>query len=359
MQLRPAGFGGRSSLGAKLRGHRYHMVLALLVVVYAATLFAGFLAPADPTTQNRELSFAPPTRLRFIDSTGRLHLRPFVYGLTRSTDNFEEYIEDENRVYPLRFFVRGDPYRIAGVVAGDWHLFGTDSPSRVLLFGSDGFGRDQFSRFLYGGQISLFAGVLGAGLSLGVGILLGGLAGFYGAWVDEAIMRTAEVFLALPWLYLLFAVRMALPLHLEPAQAFLLVLGVIGLIGWARPARLIRGVVLSARLRDYVVAARGLGASDAYLLRRHVLPQVLGIALTQAALLAPQYTLAEVTLSFFGLGVGEPVPSWGNMLAALQRYDVLSSYWWMFVPGLALIPVFLLYYALADALHQRTAAFVQ
>jgi len=187
--------------------------------------------------------------------------------------------------------------------------------------------------------------------------VLGGLAGFYGAWVDETIMRIAELFLALPWLYLLFAVRMALPLQIEPAQAFLLVLAVIGLIGWARPARLIRGVVLSAKLRDYVVAARSLGASDLYLLRRHVWPQVLGIVLTQGALLAPQFILAEVTLSFFGLGVGEPVPSWGNMLASLQRYQVLSSYWWMFVPGLALIPVFLLYYELADALHQRAAAF--
>src|SRR4029077_16166087 len=101
------------------------------------------------------------------------------------------------------------------------------------------------------------------------------------------------------------------------------------------------------------------GASNVYLLRRHVLPQVLGIAVTQAALLAPQYILAEVTLSFFGLGVGEPVPSWGNMLASLQRYDVLASYWWMFVPGVALIPMFLLYYALADALHQRSADFSQ
>jgi peptide/nickel transport system permease protein len=187
--------------------------------------------------------------------------------------------------------------------------------------------------------------------------VLGGLAGFYGAWVDELIMRVAELFLALPWMYLLFAVRMALPLHIEPAEAFLLVLAVIGLIGWARPARLIRGIVLSAKLRDYVAAARSLGASDLYLLRRHIWPQVLGIVLTQGALLVPQFILAEVTLSFFGLGVGEPVPSWGNMLASLQRYQVLSSYWWMFVPGLALIPVFLLYYALADALHQRAAAF--
>ena len=332
------------------------LVLALLALVYLSTIFAGFLAPHDPGMQNRDLSFAPPTRFHFVDGTSRLHVRPFVYGLARS-GALDEYAEDRSRIYPVRFFVRGAPYRVAGVFSGDRHLFGTDSPSRLFLMGSDDYGRDQFSRFLHGGQISLFAGLLGAGLSLGVGVVLGALAGFYGAWVDETIMRLAELFLALPWMYLLFAVRMALPLHIEPAEAFLLVLAVIGLIGWARPARLIRGIVLSAKLRDYVAAARSLGASDLYLLRRHVWPQVLGLALTQGALLVPQYILAEVTLSFFGLGVGEPVPSWGNMLSSLQRYHVLSSYWWMFVPGVALIPVFLLYYALADALHQRAAAF--
>src|SRR6185295_14071301 len=160
------------------------------------------------------------------------------------------------------------------------------------LIGSDEYGRDQLSRFLHGGQVSLFAGLLGAGLSLGVGLVLGGLAGFYGAWIDETIMRVAELFLALPWVYLLFAVRMALPLQIAPSAAFLLVLSVIGLIGWARPARLIRGVVLGAMRRDYVAAARSLGASDVYILRRHLWPEVTGIALTQGALLVPQYVLA-------------------------------------------------------------------
>jgi peptide/nickel transport system permease protein len=342
--------------GSRVGVAGYRLALGGLGAVYLSTMFAGFLAPHDPTTQNRDLAFAPPTRLHFVDSTGRPHLRPFVYGLSRSS-GFEEYAEDPSRVYPVRFLVRGVPYRILGLFHGTTHLVGTDGPASLFLFGTDAYGRDQFSRFLYGGQISLFAGLLGAGLSLGVGVVLGGLAGFFGAWVDTAIMRAAELFLAVPWFYLLFAVRMALPLQLGPAEAFLMILVVIGLLGWARPARLVRGVVLSAKRRDYVVAARGLGASDVYLLRRHLLPQVLGIALTQAALLAPQYILAEVTLSFFGLGVGEPVPSWGNMLAVLQRYDVLSSYWWMFVPGVALVPVFLLYYALADALHHRAAAF--
>jgi peptide/nickel transport system permease protein len=325
---------------------RARVALACLALVYLSAVLAGFIAPYDPITQHRDLPFAPPTRIHMVDAAGRWHARPFIYE------------EDRSRRHAVRFFVRGSQYRILGLVESDLHLFGVDGPTPLFLFGSDDFGRDVFSRLLFAGQISLFAGLLGAGLALTLGTAIGGAAGFYGGWVDEVTMRTAELFLALPWLYLLFAVRMALPLDLRPAQAFLLVLALIAVVGWARPARLIRGVVLSARARDYVVAARCLGASDVYLLRRHVLPQIFGILLTQAALLAPQYMLAEVTLSFFGLGVEEPVPSWGNMLASLQRYHVVASYWWMFLPGIVMIPVFWLYHALADALHKRVTVAV-
>jgi len=320
----------------------YKGALIALIALYVSTIFAGFLAPYDPAAQVRELAFNPPTRLHVVDSTGRLHLRPFVYELERP--------------YPVRVFVRGARYRIAWLFVSDRHLFGTDAPAHLFLLGTDGFGRDQLSRLLYGAQISLLAGPLGAAVSIAVALVLGGAAGFLGGWIDALVMRAAELFLAVPWFYLLFAVRMMMPLRVEPAQAFAMILAIVAVVGWARPARLIRGMVLSARTRDYVVAARALGASDFELMRRHVLPQVLGIAVTQAALLAPQYILAEATLSFFGLGVGEPVPSWGNMLAVLQRYDVLSSYWWMFLPAGALLGVFLLYYLLADALHERVAA---
>ncbi len=326
-----------------------------LALIYCSAVLAGFIVPYDPIAQNREFAFVPPTRLHIVDASGQWHLRPFVYSATR-TSSAGAFTEDRSRPYPVRFFVRGARYRIAGLFESDWHLFGTDSPTPLFLFGSDDFGRDLFSRLLFGGQISLFAGLLGAASSLTLAVAIGGAAGYYGGWVDEVIMRAAELFLALPWLYLLFAVRMALPLDLAPTQAFLLVLVVIAVVGWARPARLIRGLVLSARARDYVAAARCLGASDPYLLRRHVLPQILGVLLTQAALLAPQYILAEVTLSFFGLGVGEPVPSWGNMLASLQRYHVVASYWWMFLPGLVMVPVFWLYHSLADALHRRVTS---
>lgn len=323
---------------------RARIVLACLGLIYLSALLAGFLAPYDPVTQHRALAFAAPARVHLVDDSGRWQ-RPFVYA------------EDRSR-HSIRFLVRGSPYRMLGVIDTDLHLFGTESPTPVFLFGSDDFGRDVFSRLLYAGQISLFAGLLGAALSLMLGTAIGGAAGYYGGWVDEIIMRVAELFLAVPWVYLLFVVRMTLPLDLAPAQAFLLVLGIIAVVGWARPARLIRGAVLSARAREYVVAARCLGASDAHLLWRHVFPQIVAIVLTQAALLAPQFILAEVTLSFFGLGVEEPTPSWGNMLASLQRYHVVASYWWMFLPGLVMVPVFWLYHALADALHRRATTAV-
>src|SRR5207247_1360560 len=223
--------------------------------------------------QNRALPYAPPTRLRFVDDERRLHLRPFVYRLVEREGAGGVYDEDRSRPYPVRFLVRAS--EALGASTGPLRLFGVEEPARIFLLGTDGFGRDQLSRLLHGAQISLFAGLMAATLSLGVGWLLGPLA------------------------------------------------------------------------------ARGFGASDLYLIRRHIAPQTFGLLLTQAALLVPQYILAEVTLSFLGLGVGEPVPSWGNMLAALQRYHVLASCWWMWVPGLALVPVFLAYFALSEALHVR------
>ncbi len=331
--------------------------LTVLAAVHLAAIGAGFLAPYAPLQQNRTLPYAPPTRLRFVDAEGRFHLRPFVYRVVEREGAGGVYDEDPSRPYPVRFLARGAPDAPDALAStGRVRLFGVEEPARVFLLGADGFGRDQLSRLLHGAQISLFAGLLAATLSLGVGWLLGTLAGFYGRWVDAVFMRSAELFLALPWLYLLFAVRAVLPLSVSPGQAFLLLVLVIGLVDWARPARLIRGVVLSARERNYVLAARGFGASDFYLIRRHIAPQTFGLLLTQAALLVPQYILAEVTLSFLGLGVSEPVPSWGNMLAALQRYHVLASYWWMWVPGLALVPVFLAYFALSEALHVRAAS---
>jgi peptide/nickel transport system permease protein len=332
------------------RRRKLVVLLALLGAAHLVIACAGFFAPYDPTMQDRDRPYAPPMRVRLVDATGRFHFRPFVYAQQQREGTFDEYTPDTSHPISLQFLVSGARYRLFGLIPSRLHLFGAeDSPAYLL--GTDAYGRDLFSRMLYGGQISLLAGLLATALALCSGLLIGSLAGFFGGATDDILMRVAELFLALPWLYLLFAIRAFLPLAVSPVQAFFLVVVLIGTVGWARPARLIRGVVLSAKERDYVRAARGFGASNTYLLRRHILPQTWSVILTQAAILVPQYVLAEVTLSFLGLGVPEPAPSWGNILSSLQQYSVLTSYWWMFLPSVAIVSFFLGYLALASALQ--------
>jgi peptide/nickel transport system permease protein len=334
------------------RGTKTKIALGFLAVLHLAILFAGFFSPYDFAEQNRDLPLAPPSRVRFVDVRGTVHWRPFVCVSGSQSGAFGSYAEDPHQCFSIEFLVEGAEYKILGLFKSHWHLLGVAAPAKILLMGTDGYGRDIFSRFLFGGQVSLCAGLLATGLSLGLGMLLGTVAGFYGGWVDAMIMRGAEIFLSLPWLYLLFAIRAFLPLDINPFQAFLLVMGVIGAVGWARPARLVRGIVLSGKERHYVLAARLFGGSDTYLMRRHILPQTYVVILTQGMLLIPQYILAEVTLSFLGLGVGEPAASWGNILTALQQYHVIASCWWMLLPALALMPIFLTYVLVADVLQR-------
>jgi peptide/nickel transport system permease protein len=330
--------------------------LVVLVALHCVIAGAGFFAPYDPIEQDRDRPYLPPMRVHVVDAQGHLHFRPFFYPLRLCPGSFDQFEEDTASAVPLHSFVRGASYRLLGVFPSRLHLFGAGN-ARIYLLGTDAFGRDQLSRILCGGQVSLLAGLLGAGVTLLLGALIGLVAGYFGGWRDDLSMRVAELFLALPWLYLLFALRAFLPLAVSPLEAFLLVVIVIGMVGWARPARLVRGVVLSVKERDFVRAARGFGASDLYLLRRHILPETAGVLLTQAAILVPQFVLAEMTLSFLGLGVPEPTSSWGNLLASLQQYSVLVSYWWMYLPALAIVPFFLGYLGLASALQERSGAY--
>jgi peptide/nickel transport system permease protein len=325
------------------------VLVSALAIFHLALMFAGFVSPYDPSVQNRELPYAPPTRLHFEDASG-VHLRPFVY---RRTIGPNGYAEDQSHAFPVQLLTRGCSHRILGLVDSNWHLFGVSEPGKIALFGTDAFGRDEFSRVIYGGRISVAAGIVATLVALLAGSFLGILAGYYGSWADESLMGATELFLCLPWLYFLLGVRAFLPLHLSPSRTFLLLACSMGLIGWARPARLVRGIVLSSRSRNYVLAARGFGASDYYLLYRHILSELSGMLLTQAALLVPRYIAAEVTLSFFGLGVNEPVASWGNMLNKLQQYSVLVSYGWLLAPAGALVVTSVIYSLLADALHSK------
>jgi peptide/nickel transport system permease protein len=320
---------------------RTRAALLFLAALHLAVALAGFLAPYDYADQHRDYPYAPPARLHFVDGAERFHFRPFVYAL--APDGAGGYREDTARAYSVRFLFHR-------------RLFGVDQPATIFLCGSDGYGRDVFSRVLYGGQASLATGLAAAFVSLSLGWALGVAAGFYGGWLDRIVMRGGELAMALPWLYLLLAVRAFLPLHISAPQAFGLLIAIIGGAGWVRPARLIRGVVLSARERGFVEAARGFGASDAYLIRRHLLPMTLGVTLTQATVLIPRYVLAEIALSFLGLGIGEPFPSWGNMLAEARQYSTLVTHPWMLAPAVAVFPILLAWLVLADALMERQRA---
>src|SRR6185437_6575753 len=230
---------------------KFLFVVTALVAVHLLVLFAGFVAPYDYASQDRDHAYVRPSRVHLVDCVGTFHLRPFVYVTTLHEGSLSDYREDCSQAASISFFTSGDQYVLAGLIPSHIHLFGVSSPARLYLLGTDEFGRDQFSRILYGGEVSLFAGLFAAMLALIIGVLAGSIAGASGGWVDEAIMRLSELFMAVPWFYLLLALRAVLPLKMDPVSAFLLVVGVIGVLNWGQPARLVRGVVLSGREQNF------------------------------------------------------------------------------------------------------------
>jgi len=227
------------------------------------------------------------------------------------------------------------------------------SPTRAHWLGTDDYGRDVLSRFLAGGSWSVICGVVGTALVLVLGLAIGGFSGFKRGWPDQIVMRITEVMLSLPWLYLLIGIRAVLPLDLKPRFAVLVMLIAIALVSWGRPARLIRGFVLSLAERGYVEAARGFGVPEWKIFLRHILPGTLGVVGAQALLFFPRFVLAEVTLSFLGLGVGEPEPSWGALIVGLKQAYLLKEQWWRLLPVCLMLPLFITSALSARALDQR------
>ena len=323
------------------------LAIICLALSHITVLFAEFFAPYGYAEQNRDVPYLPPCPVHVFRNE-RL-VRPYFY--PRRVTSTGAYIQDRSTPVPIRFFVHGSRYALFDIIpsrfSSDLHLMGADGNDRFFLLGTDGYGRDQLSRLIFGGRISLLAGLFAAALALLLGSILGAVAGM-GGWIDDAVMRLVEIFLSVPTLYLLFAARAAIPLRAAPGRVYFVLIAIIGLTGWARPARLVRGAVLSLKEREFVAAARAFGGSEFYVFRRHILPLAAGIVLTQFTVLIPQYMLAEVTLSFVGLGVDEPAASWGNMLVPLQQYAVLDSCWWMFAPACAAMLITLAYYVLSS-----------
>ncbi len=306
----------------------------VLVVMYLIAIFAGFVAPYKYDDLDANVSFSPPmaTWIRVRDVDGNWH-RPFVYGIKEARPNSKVYEEDTSVIYPIRFFNSGDPYELLWVIPTTIHLFGVDAPGKLYLLGADQFGRDIFSRVLYGGRISLSVGILGIAISTSIGMFIGGVAGYYGGKVDFLLMRLVELILALPSLYLILVLRQTFGSDLSSTQIYLLIILILSFIGWASQARVIRGMVLSLKEQEYVVAAQALGFSRMWIVVKHILPNTLSFVIVTATLSVPFYILGEVALSFLGVGIQEPDASWGNMLQLAQNVRYLTDYWWILAPG--------------------------
>jgi peptide/nickel transport system permease protein len=296
----------------------------LVIGLFAlSAVFAGFLAPYDYSAQSRSEPSAPATGIHFSGLTPIIHPRRVADPLHRT------YTEDTSVTYPVGFFVRGYSYKLFGIGETDVHLFGVRSTAgtapRINLLGTDQLGRDRFSRLLYAVRFSLIVTLIGVLVACLVGISIGGVSGYAGRFVDTFLMGVTDSMLALPTLILILGARAAFPLELPVTRAALLLLLIFALTGWTEMARLTRGLVLSFRKREFVVAAVALGVSQKRVLFRHILPNILPSLRTRALLLLPTFLLAEVALSYLGVGLQEPEPSLGNMLTAASDLDQLRS----------------------------------
>lgn len=291
-------------------------VLLLFAVVVA---FADFLAPYDHTAQSRQAISAPPSTIRFRGEDGALG-RPFIHARRLADPLMFGYEEVGTARYPIGFFVQGEPYRLLGLVPMRRHLIGisSDDPAapRLNLLGTDALGRDRFSRLLIAVRFSLLVCPIGAAIASLIGVLIGLLSGYAHRLADTFLMGAADSMLALPTLVLVLAARAAFPLELPPMRAAALLILIFALTGWAAMARLTRGVVRSLKEMDFVLAARSIGLSEARVLFRHILPNAAPALVTQGLILLPYFLLSEVALSYLGVGLQEPEPSLGNMLAA-------------------------------------------
>ena len=318
---------------------------AILVFLYAVALFAGFIAPYNYQRQDRDRFFHPPIWPRLQG----LHLVVPRYEAGNGTFVYRCVPND---TAPLHFFIRGDKYNLFGLIPASLHLSGTgDSRYPVYLLGTDQFERDVLSRLLYGSQISLSIGIVGILLSFTFGMIIGGISGYFSGWTDTVIMRLCELIMSIPALYLIISLRGAFPPGMSSAQVYAMIIVILSFIGWASMARVIRGMTLSLREQQFVLAARSLGQTHLKVIVRHILPNTFSYVIVAATLSVPYYILGEVVLSFLGVGIQEPNASWGNMLTAAQNTEYLRNFPWLLAPGAAIFITVLAFNFLGDGLR--------
>ncbi len=327
--------------------------LIVLLVLYIGVAFASFLAPYSKEFSDRKQSYAPPSKVFTIDENGRLS-RPYTYNYVREfdEDTFDiAYRLDRSRKFYINLFNKGESYKFLGIFPTSRHLFGVAPEGRFYVLGTDINGRDNFSRLLHGGRISLTIGFLALFISFPLGMLYGGLSGYLGGWADNIMMRVSEAIMSIPSFYLLIILAAILPTNMSSVQRFLLITVILALIGWAGFSRVIRGMVLSIKTQDFVKAAEAYGASKLRVITKHILPQTVSYIIVAITLSVPSYILAESGLSFLGLGIQQPDASWGNMLKEAQEYVNIVSRPWLLTPGFLIFVAVLSFNLIGDTIR--------
>jgi peptide/nickel transport system permease protein len=334
---------------ARLLKNKFALIAAVIIfLLYFLAIFAPFFAPYSSTKNFKNKFFHPPTKIHFTDENGLTS--PYIYG-TEVKEGWAEYEINKEKKYPIKFFQQGDSYQFLGVFESNIHLFGVEADQPIFILGSDNYGRDLFTRILYGGRVSLFIGFIAIFITTFIGLIMGGISGYYGGFIDSVIMRAVEVIMSIPSFYLLLALAAVLPLDLSSAFRFFLIVSILAFQGWAGMARVIRGMVLSVKSEDYIAAAKALGADDKRIILKHILPSTATYVIIRATVAIPGYIIMESGLSFIGLGIQEPSASWGNMLSAAQNITKISDFPWLLLPGLFIFITVLSYNILGDGLR--------
>lgn len=329
------------------------IALLVLAAIYFALFFADFIAPYTKDFSDRTMSYVPPSKVFTIDENGKLS-KPYTYNYIREFDqnNLEiKYSLDRSQKHYIKFFSQGQPYKFLGLIPMKRHLFTTDTNGRIFLLGTDINGRDVFSRLLFGGRISMTIGFLALFVLFPIGLIYGGISGYFGGTVDMLMMRFAESIMSIPSFYLLIILASILPAGMTSTQRFLLIVIILALIGWAGFARVVRGMVLSIKSREYVQAAKSIGASNLRIIVKHILPQTTSFVIVAMTLSVPSYILSESGLSFLGLGIQQPDASWGNMLKEAQEFTNIIYRPWLLTPGFLIFISVLAFNLIGDTIR--------